>query len=216
MALTTADGDAAGEKSTFRCLDAARYAVAAVVTVFIVAVVGNAIRVVLRPDTLRLAAGGAVSSTPDPASHAVLLSLTLRTDNPSDRVRMYFVNLSAYLFDSNTTAATANPGDDSFIVFPLPDLVVRQQVSTSVDSSVLGQNENMNPPFFDMLYAERETIAGVTLRVDGDLVTEVRSGINRTRQRSYYCWPLVVVGGDQGAAASWPDVPCTTDKLGDQ
>ena len=100
-----ADGDDDGKTSAFRCLDAARYTVAAVVTVLIVAVVVTSLKVVLRPQSLRLSVvDGAVYSTPHPASEAVTLQLNLRAENPSGRARMYFLNVTAYLFDGATPA----------------------------------------------------------------------------------------------------------------
>ena len=52
-----------GEKSSFRrWLNATRYAVAAAVTVLIMAVIVNAIKVVLRPDSLQLSVRGAVQA----------------------------------------------------------------------------------------------------------------------------------------------------------
>ena len=100
-----ADGDDDGKTSAFRCLDAARYTVAAVVTVLIIAVVVTSLKVVLRPESLRLSVvDGVVYSTPLPASEAVTLQLNLRAENPSGRARMYFLNVTAYLFDGATPA----------------------------------------------------------------------------------------------------------------
>nr|CAB3469278.1 unnamed protein product [Digitaria exilis] len=60
---TTGGGSGDGEKSmSFRCLDVARYVVAAAVTVLIMAVIVNAVKVVLRPESLQLSSSGAPSS----------------------------------------------------------------------------------------------------------------------------------------------------------
>ncbi|CAD6341318.1 unnamed protein product [Miscanthus lutarioriparius] len=54
------------------------------VTVLIVAVVVTSLKVVLRPESLRLSVvDGVVYSTPQPASEAVTLQLNLRAENPS-------------------------------------------------------------------------------------------------------------------------------------
>ncbi|TVU04301.1 hypothetical protein EJB05_50127, partial [Eragrostis curvula] len=206
------EGDGGSEKSAFRWLNAARFAVAAVVIVLIVVVIVNAIKVVLRPDTLRLSVvGGSVYSTPLPADQAaVALDLTLRAENPSGRVRMYFLNITIYLFNNTTPASTSKPFDDSIIAFQAVDEVVAQQMSADSACKVEATNDDMTSPYFDMLYAKRDIITDVTMRVDGKIVTEVRSGINRTNLAMFYCWPLFVGGypGDE-ASNSWPDVPCT-------
>ncbi|TVU30375.1 hypothetical protein EJB05_21991, partial [Eragrostis curvula] len=193
---------AAGGGSTFRWLDAARYAVAAVLTVLIVAVIVNAIKVVLRPDSLRLwVVEGAVSSTPLPPEEAVTLGLNLRAENPSGRVRMYLLNITAYLFNNKTVESTTEPADDCIIFFRPGDVAVAQQVAVDTITQVNGTNDDavMDPFYFDILYAERSVIRDAAMRVEGTLVTEVRSGINRTRPgTTYYCWPLVVGGKASG------------------
>ncbi|KAL6606526.1 hypothetical protein ACP70R_042179 [Stipagrostis hirtigluma subsp. patula] len=199
---------AAGEKPTLRrWLNAARYAVAAVVFVLVVVVIVHAIKVVLRPDTLRLSVvGGSVSSTPSPASGNVSLGLTLRAENPSGRVRMYLLDITLYLFDNTTPASTPTPEDDSIVFFRPPAVALAQQMAADSACSTVGTDGNMNPPYFDVLYARRDTIGDVTLRVDGRLVTEVRSGINRTQLAKFLCFPLVV--GGQGSRPD-DDVRCT-------
>ena len=209
----TADEDGDGGKT--RWLDAVRYTVAAVVTVLIVTVIVVAIKVVLRPESLRLSVvGGFVSSTPRPgATAAVELNVKLQAENPSGRARIYFLNITAYLFDNKTLAAsTADPEQDCIINFGRPDFAVAQQMAVFFVMSVLGENETtiMDPNYFGMLYTKRRTISEVVMRVDGRLVTEVRSGANTTSHlATYYCWPLVV-GEDE--ARSGMDVPCTENQ----
>ncbi|CAD6343037.1 unnamed protein product [Miscanthus lutarioriparius] len=150
-----ADGDNDGKTSAFQCLTAARYTVAAVVTVLIVAVVVTSLKVVLRPESLRLSVvDGAVYSTPHPASEAVTMQLNLRADNPSGRARMYFLNVTAYLFDSATPATTPKPDEDCIIFFNPTDRAVRQEMAVDLMTSVEATNDPgvMNQTYFELLY----------------------------------------------------------------
>jgi hypothetical protein len=218
----SADGDDDGKTSAFRCLDAARYTLAAVVTVLIVAVVVTSLKVVLRPESLRLSVvDGAVYSTPQPASEAVTLQLNLRAENPSGRARMYFLNVTAYLFDGATPASTPKPDEDCIIFFNPTDEAVRQEMAVDLMTSVEATNDPgvMNQTYFELLYAKGGggVIGDMTLRVDGTLVTEVSSGFNMTRlQVTYYCRPLLVGGSKGGEATTGrKDVLCT-DNLSSQ
>ena len=96
----TTDGEGGGEKSKFRWLDAARYAVAAAVTVLIMVVIVNAVKVVLRPDSLQLSVDkGSIFTAQYPPQ--LIMELKLRAQNPSGRVRMYYVGVTGYLFDNS-------------------------------------------------------------------------------------------------------------------
>ncbi|CAN6179664.1 unnamed protein product [Urochloa humidicola] len=218
MAMSS-DEDSGDKSTTFRCLDAVRYTVATVVTLLIVTVIVVSIKVVLRPESLQLSVvGGAVSSTPLPGganAAEVILDVKLRAENPSGRAHMYFFSITAYLFDNKTQASTPTPDKDCFIMLqPSPDgdFAVAQQMGMISAWYVEGKNDSnvMDLSYFDMLYRERRTISDVTMRVDGSLVTEVSSMINRTHLATYYCWPLVVVGNpaDDEAAKDRKDVPC--------
>ncbi|CAN6179663.1 unnamed protein product [Urochloa humidicola] len=194
MAAAAASGD--GEKSGFRWVDAARYAVAAVVTLLIVVVIVKAIKVVLRPEPLQLwVAGGSVSAVaiPPPPREMVKLGLSIWAQNPSDRVRMYFLNITGYLFDKNTSAAASTDLEsDSMFYFPAKDIVA---VQLEVLESVLQMNANNRTlESFDILY-NGGGFSDVTLRLDGNLITEVTSELNKTRQATYYCEQLLI-GGD--------------------
>ncbi|CAD6341442.1 unnamed protein product [Miscanthus lutarioriparius] len=185
-----ADGDDDGKTSAFRCQDAARYTVAAVVTVLIVAVVVTSLKVVLRPESLRLSVvDGVVYSTPLPASEAVTLQLNLRAENPSGRARMYFLNVTAYLFDGATPASTPTPDEDCIIFFNPTDEAVRQPAG---DGGGLDDERGGD---------ERPW------RHEPDLL---RAAV------TYYCRPLLV-GGSKGGKVSMgrKDVLCT-DNLGSQ
>jgi len=165
-----ADGDDDGKTSAFRCLDAARYTVAAVVTVLIIAVVVTSLKVVLRPESLRLSVvDGVVYSTPLPASEAVTLQLNLRAENPSGRARMYFLNVTAYLFDGATPASTPTPDEDCIIFFNPTDGAVRQEMAVDLMTSVEATNDPavMNQTYFELLYYTKGgvgVIGDMTLR----------------------------------------------------
>ncbi|CAL5036390.1 unnamed protein product [Urochloa decumbens] len=194
--MAAAGGD--GEKSGCRWVDAARYAAAAVVTLLIAVVIVKAIKVVLRPEPLQLwVAGGSVSAVaiiPPPPTEMVKLGLSIWAQNPSDRVRMYFLNITAYLFDKNTSAAAStDPTYDSMIYFPAKDIVAVQLEGLE---SVLQMNAKKSniPDYFQLLY-NGGSMSDVTLRLDGNLITEVTSEVNKTRRATYYCEQLLV-GGD--------------------
>ncbi|CAN6208955.1 unnamed protein product [Urochloa humidicola] len=196
MAAAAAGGDD-GEKSGCRWVDAARYAVAALVTLLIAVVIVKAIKVVLRSEPLQLwVAGGSVSAVaiPQPAEAAVSLGLSIWAQNPSDRARMYFLNITGYLFDKNTSASTSDPGFDSMIVIPAKDIVAVQLEAVESALQVTAKKGGMTPESFGLLY-NGGSMSDVTLRLDGNLITEVTSELNKTRRATYYCEQLLV-GGD--------------------
>ncbi|KAL6606521.1 hypothetical protein ACP70R_042174 [Stipagrostis hirtigluma subsp. patula] len=205
-----ADGEGNREKSPFRWLDAARYVVAAVVTVLIVAVIVNAIKVVLRPDSLSFSVlRGSVFARRIQQPPTLLFDLNIRANNPSGRARMYYVNLTAYLFDRSTPAWSPDPRRDSFLYFRLQDKAVQQQGRVDTMKQVNGtRGVSMEESYFDMLY--NATLGDVTMRLEGSIITEIRSGFNTTPHWiTYYCRPLVVGGDpDDEAFQDMPDVPC--------
>ncbi|XP_066374322.1 uncharacterized protein [Miscanthus floridulus] len=202
----TADGE---EKSKFRWLDAARYAVAAAVTVLIMAVIVNAVKVVLRPDSLQLSVDkGSIFTAQYPPQ--LTMELKLRAQNPSGRVRMYYVGVTGYLFDNTTSAsASLDPGYDSVVIFKPKDMAVVQQeaLDCSLGMKVVREKQ-MDPSHFDVLY-NGSSFSDMTLRLDGDLITEVTSELNMTRRTTYYCEELLVGGnGDDEAFKYRQDAIC--------
>jgi len=202
----TADGE---EKSKFRWLDAARYAVAAAVTVLIMAVIVNAVKVVLRPDSLQLSVDkGSIFTAQYPPQ--LTMELKLRAQNPSGRVRMYYVGVTGYLFDNTTSAsASLDPGYDSVVIFKPKDMAVVQQeaLDCSLGMKVVREKQ-MDPSHFDVLY-NGSSFSDMTLRLDGDLITEVTSELNMTRRTTYYCEELLVGGnGDNEAFKYRQDAIC--------
>ena len=205
----TTDGEGGGEKSKFRWLDAARYAVAAAVTVLIMAVIVNAVKVVLRPDSLQLSVDkGSIFTAQYPPQ--LTMELKLRAQNPSGRVRMYYVGVTGYLFDNTTSAsASLDPGYDSVVIFKPKDMAVVQQeaLDCSLGMKVVREKQ-MDPSHFDVLY-NGSSFSDMTLRLDGDLITEVTSELNMTRRTTYYCEELLVGGnGDDEAFKYRQDAIC--------
>ncbi|CAD6337967.1 unnamed protein product [Miscanthus lutarioriparius] len=200
----TADGEGGGEKSKFRWLDAARYAVAAAVTVLIMAVIVNAVKVVLRPDSLQLSVDkGSIFTAQYPPQ--LIMELKLRAQNPSGRVRMYYVGVTGYLFDNTTSAsASLDPGYDSVVIFKPKDMAVVQQeaLDCSLGMKVVREKQ-MDPSHFDVLY-NGSSFSDMTLRLDGDLITEVTSELNMTRRTTYYCEELLVGGNGDDEAFNDP------------
>ncbi|CAD6340490.1 unnamed protein product [Miscanthus lutarioriparius] len=202
----TADGE---EKSKFRWLDAARYAVAAAVTVLIMVVIVNAVKVVLRPDSLQLSVDkGSIFTAQYPPQ--LTMELKLRAQNPSGRVRMYYVGVTGYLFDNTTSAsASLDPAYDSVVIFKPKDMAVVQQeaLDCSLGMKVVREKQ-MDPSHFDVLY-NGSSFSDMTLRLDGDLITEVTSELNMTRRTTYYCEELLVGGnGDDEAFKYRQDAIC--------
>jgi len=215
-----ADGESEVQKrSRFRWIDAARYAVASVVAVLIISVIVNAIEIVLRPESLSLSViGGAMFARPAPQTQppppepTLLFYLDLRARNPSGRARMYYLNITVYLFDNSTSPLSPRPEPDSIIYFFLIDTALDQLGKVDMLKEVREKRRlTMAEFWFDMLYGRTgAAIADVTMRVDGVLVTELRSGFNVTRRATYLCEPLVVVAGDRGddAYQNLQDVRC--------
>ena len=196
-----------GEKSSFRrWLNATRYAVAAAVTVLIMVVIVNAIKVVLRPDSLQLSVpGGAISAGrfKPPPEELLAVELNLRAHNPSGRVRMYYLDITAYLFDKSTPAsASRTPDFDSVVYFNPKDIAVLQQETVDSFLALKLKKASLGPPYFDVLY-NGSRVSDMTLRLDGNLVTEVTSELNKSRQASYYCEQLLVGGNSDDEAIKY-------------
>ncbi|RCV19915.1 hypothetical protein SETIT_4G014700v2 [Setaria italica] len=208
------DGGGDGENpAAFRCIDAVRYTVALVVTVLIVSVIVNAIKFVLRSDPLHISVVGGLVSTvklSPPPPPSLTLEFNLRAQNPSGRARMYYVNITAYFFDSNTSASTTDPVYDSMVYLKpkkIPDIVVSEQLAVDSFVSVKVTNGSM-PVYFDPLYGG-EHMRDVTLRLDGNLTTEVLYGTTNTRPTTYYCEKLLLGGSkDDEAFRGTQDVGC--------
>ncbi|TKW19345.1 hypothetical protein SEVIR_4G014600v4 [Setaria viridis] len=217
MAAAVDGGDDGKNPAAFRCIDAVRYTVALVVTVLIVSVIVNAIKFVLRSDPLHVSiVGGFVStanlSTSPPSRIDILaLDFDVRAQNPSGRTRMYYVNISAYFFDGNTSASTLAPAYDSMVYSArdIPSIVVPQQSAVDSYMLVMATNKTM-PDYFDSLHGGGR-MSGVTLRLDGNLTTEVY-GSNSTRLTTYYCEKLLLGGHkDDEAFKGTPDVFCRAE-----
>lgn len=216
-----ADGDSEKSTTTFRWLDAARYVLALVMTVLIVAVTVHAIKVVLRPEVLSVSVVGGslpffnkpLSQSPSPAKNAeIVLDVKVRFYNPSGRVRMYYTNITVYLFGNDSRATSSNPAADSFVFFPLSNSKTVEQLGTvETDLQLHLTSDAVHPPYLAMLYSGDGIVGGVTMRIEGDLITEVVSGFNKSApQTTYYCTPVIVGGDpDDKADSNRADVSCT-------
>lgn len=188
-----ADGD--GKKSLpFRCLAAARCTVASVVTVLILLVVVKAIKVVLRPDSLSLGiAKGTMFIQRVKQPKTMLGELTFQIDNPRIGTSVYLINFKVYCFDKNTPAWSSTPGPDSLLYFSLHNSMLRRQSGLDKFVQVNLTRGIVDERFFDFLNNKTDASeSDVTMRVEGNLITETRSKFNSTRWTSYYCWPLFV------------------------
>ncbi|KAF8662236.1 hypothetical protein HU200_056438 [Digitaria exilis] len=188
----------------FRWLDAARYAAAFMVTVLIAVVVLKAIKVVF-PDVLYVSVvQGSIFVTPKTVGtpdHLVLpelkLDLSLRIDNPRRRAIMYYVNVTAYLFDNDTPASTSRPEEDSLVFFRQLDEAVSQQAEVDYEIHLVATQLSFDTGFFDSLYNNTNgggaSMSGVTMRLEATLViTDTSTNSNSSLEVTYYCWPLVI------------------------
>ncbi|CAD6337934.1 unnamed protein product [Miscanthus lutarioriparius] len=216
--MAPVDGDAA-EKSPFRWIDAARYVVASVVAVLIIAVIVNAIKVVLRPESLFFSVSGGcvpmVRINQSSSQPMLVLQLGLRADNPAGRARMYYVGITGYLFDKNVSAASLHPSSDCIVSFRVKDKVVEQKKAVVSSVNIKANRRTMERSYFDLLYSGNGStfFRDVTMRLDGTLITEVPSGFNASSRRTTYYCPQLLVGGDSSdddAFKNRPDVVCST------
>ncbi|CAM0870269.1 unnamed protein product [Alopecurus aequalis] len=204
------DGD---EKSVFRCLDGARFVVAAVVTVLIVAVIVYAITVMLRPADLYLGVvGGSVSVSSgggelrrpfnaNISGDTLTFSFTVRAFNPSGRVTIYYRDITAMLM--------SNLSSDSFLALILPKVTLEPQamVDTNIriNTSVLVQDQAY---YFELL-ANGNSLDDAMIVLNGTRYEEVYSGhfTNYKVSAVYYCSPIAI-GGDKDDDSTAADVRC--------
>nr|BAK06840.1 predicted protein [Hordeum vulgare subsp. vulgare] len=206
-----ADGE---EKSVFRCLDAVRYVVAAVVTVLIVTVIVYAITVVFRPGNLHLGVvGGSVSVStsggerlrrPFNASfHGdnLTFSFTVRAFNPSGRVSIYYRAITAML--------KSNLSSSPFLYLKLPDMALGPQVM--VDTNLLMNTfvQDTDQAYYFNLLGNGSSIDDVLIVLNGSRFDEVNSGhyTNVKEPDVYYC-SHITVGGDKEDDGTAADVRC--------
>ncbi|XBI76478.1 hypothetical protein VPH35_069710 [Triticum aestivum] len=208
--------DGGDEKSIFRCLDAARYVVAAAVTVLIVTVIVYAITVVLRPAELYLGVvGGSVSVSVsvvggDKPFRAVVngdnltFSLTVRAINPSGRVTIYYTGIVAKL--------KSNMSSDSFLTLNLPRVALGPQ--SSVDITVAISTFMIVPEqgYYFKLLANGTSLDDAMILLTGTRTVEIYSSKYKPKETVvYYCSPIAIGGGedkdDDSTAAV--DVRCT-------
>lgn len=209
------------EKSTFRCLDAARWVVAAAVMVVIVAVTAYAIKTVLRPGDLSIwVDGGSVavertdkSNLKKPFNASIggdnlTFTYTIRAVNPSGRIRIYFTGIKARLRGRNSSASTNTP-PDTFLLTNVPDMGVAPQ--STMDAKLQGPDYmtlEAQKYYFEKL-ANGSSIEQAWLKLNGTRTVEIYSGHNLTAEQAiYYCLPLTV-GGDQDVLSSTADALCT-------
>ncbi|AQK80056.1 hypothetical protein Zm00014a_013837 [Zea mays] len=217
MAAAGGEGDN-GEKSGFRCLDAARYVAAAVVIVLIVAVVVNAIKVVARPDNISVLVLGSSVTTHQMTTQAgkdlVSFEFTLRAVNPSGRVRLNFYDILAYIFDNSTlaSATTSTPADDCSILVNTANITLKPRAYVdNTKTVILGDDPTkIRHSFFQALNKPGGRVVGATMRVDGSLVSETGLGFSTSAPRRIvlYCRDLIVGPVDKAATAT-QETTCT-------
>ncbi|KAI4986928.1 hypothetical protein ZWY2020_019558 [Hordeum vulgare] len=209
------------KKSAFRCLDAARYVVAAAVTVLMVTVIVYAVKVVHRPDELSLwIVGGSVSvqrssnlARPFNASvggDSLKFTYTMRAVNPSSHVYIYYTNLVAYLRGRNSSSEM-----NGFLGLRLQNLAVEQQ--STMDMNLMITTPMLVPlqGFYFQELANGGSIADVSLKLNGTRVARniLTGHITTSEQAVYYCTPITFRAGkdDDDDDEARVDVPCTED-----
>jgi hypothetical protein len=86
-------------------------------------------------------------------------------------------------------------------------VVQQEALDCSLGMKVVREKQ-MDPSHFDVLY-NGSSFSDMTLRLDGDLITEVTSELNMTRRTTYYCEELLVGGnGDNEAFKYRQDAIC--------
>ncbi|KAI4973013.1 hypothetical protein ZWY2020_010444 [Hordeum vulgare] len=205
-----ADGE---EKPVFRCLDAARYVVAAVVTVLIVTVIVYAITVVFRPATSISVSSGSVSVSTSggerlrrPFNASVhgdnlTFSFTVRAFNPSGRVSIYYRAITAML--------KSNLSSSPFLYLTLPDMALGPQVM--VDTNLLMNTfvKVTDQAYYFNLLGNGSSIDDALIVLNGSRFDEVNSGhyTNVKEPDVYYC-SHITVGGDKEDDGTAADVRC--------
>ncbi|XP_037456699.1 uncharacterized protein LOC119327697 [Triticum dicoccoides] len=211
--------DGGNEKSIFRCLDAARYVVAAAVSVLIMAVIVYAITVVLRPADLYIgvlqgsvsvsvSGGDNLRRPPFNASIGrgnLTFSFTVRAINPSGRVSIYYTDVEAKI-KSNMSSASS-----TLLRLRLPDVSLGPK--SSIDSNILMNTFALVKKqvyYFNML-ANGSSIDDAMIAVEGTRTVEVYSGRNVTDHVRvfYFCSPIVVGGDKDDDSEAAVDVQCT-------
>jgi hypothetical protein len=82
----------------------------------------------------------------------LVLQLGLRADDPAGRARMYYVDITGYLFDKNVSASSSHPSSDCIVSFRVKDKVVAQQKAVVASVNIKAQRtRNMDGSYFDLL-----------------------------------------------------------------
>lgn len=215
-----ADVDGEGKQSfRFRwCSDAARYAVASVVTILIVAVVVKAVMVLRQPplylSVLSAEGGSALFSWNASQPEELSFNLFIRLKNPSGHVQIYYNNMTVYIFGKDTSPWSSNPEDDSMFhillagsretrlppqedSFTSKFLILRKS-GVQMEPSDFDEVE-LKPSDFDVLSRATRTgiVTELMLRMDVRLSTRpisVSDPDTPGRWRSFFCRPLLAGG----------------------
>uniref|UniRef100_A0A452XQU3 Late embryogenesis abundant protein LEA-2 subgroup domain-containing protein n=1 Tax=Aegilops tauschii subsp. strangulata TaxID=200361 RepID=A0A452XQU3_AEGTS len=213
--------DAILKKSAFRCLDVARYVVAAAVSMLMVTVLVCAVKVVHRPHDLTLwIIGGSVSAeragdlngpfNANIRGDNLTFTFTLQAVNPSGRVRIYYTNPIARLRGRNSSSVMK-----TMLALRLPDVSVEHQ--STVDINVLMNTFVLVPGqrfYFEALAnGSGSSIADAFMKVNGTrIVQNIFTGQNLTSEQAfYYCSPIVFDEGEYYSSAAAVNVPCTEE-----
>uniref|UniRef100_A0ACD5VMD1 Uncharacterized protein n=1 Tax=Avena sativa TaxID=4498 RepID=A0ACD5VMD1_AVESA len=192
-------------KSTrVRWLNAARYAIAAVVTVLTIGVIAWAIVLSVRPELLefRVVYGnvtvGKIESLSPPVS--VGMSLTLEAINYGGRADISYHNVSVHFLYHNSSEITYIYTEDIFVP---PQFQYRAYVR----STDLTAPDDVGMDFVRRMLNGSE-ISDATMRLEGTILTQTSvPGIKRRRLTTYDCYPVTI--GTSSAAGKDDDVPCT-------
>ncbi|CAM0878674.1 unnamed protein product [Alopecurus aequalis] len=190
-----------------RWLNAARYAIASVVTLLTIGVIAWAIVQSLRPEVLYFSVAhghvtvSKIMSLSQPVS--VGMSLKLKANNYGGRAAIRYYNVSIhFLYNSSDSSEITYIEPNNNILVP-PNLEYDDYISTSA----LTAPPDVSMDFVRKMFKGHE-IKNTTMRLDGRIQTQT-SALNYTRGRftSYHCYPVTI--GTSSAHKEDDDVPCT-------
>ncbi|XP_020182957.1 uncharacterized protein [Aegilops tauschii subsp. strangulata] len=202
-----------GEPTRVRWLmDAARYAVAALVTAVTVAVIARAVVVSLRSEKLEITVvNGTVTASVNTAANPtqVRLLMTIHNYNPSGRVGIQYVGVNITLLYQNDTPITWISIEDG----PVNGIHVEPQfIRESVVDTSLNVPDDVPAAFAGAMTAPNgsQLFDNAKVHLKGTLQTQI-SGLNYThggQPTEYLCSPVAIGVKSEKLLAHAVDVSC--------
>ncbi|CAL5028181.1 unnamed protein product [Urochloa decumbens] len=193
-------------KPRFGCLRAARCVVAVVVTVLIVAITLNTVKLILYLRSRQHATVVDLSvirglvyvrRVAATATHPPSLQfyLGVQVSGAADGLRYYASNMTACLFGENTPSLAERDAICCFHQGPVFTKAVEQQTRhyfLMEANTTRGGTTNSSTSNFDRLYRKGGSLDGVTLFLEGTFVAERRSRRYTASQDINFCESLII------------------------